>query len=135
VSPKFLDTLFIVALINQRDQHHATATRLALELAGRPLLTTDGVLLEIGNALAKDFKLEAVTVLEELLASEELQIVSLTPELFEAAFHLYKTHLDKEWGMVDCASFVVMRTMGVQEALTFDRHFEQAGFTALMRSE
>ena len=42
--------------------------------------------------------------------------------------------LDHSWSVVDCASFVVMRTRQIQEALAFDRHFEQAGFTALLRS-
>jgi hypothetical protein len=35
--------------------------------------------------------------------------------------------------MVDCISFVVMRQAGITSALTFDRHFEQAGFHPLMR--
>jgi predicted nucleic acid-binding protein len=45
---------------------------------------------------------------------------------------LYKSHQDKAWGLVDCISFVVMREAGVNQALTFDQHFVQAGFQALM---
>ena len=59
-------------------------------------------------------------------------MVHLSPELFEEAFDLYKNYLDKDWGMVDCVSFVVMRKHGAEAALTFDRHFVQAGFQALM---
>jgi len=62
-----------------------------------------------------------------------VEVVRLTPALFEEAFALYKTYRDKEWGLVDCISFVVMRQAGVEEALTFDQHFVQAGFRALMR--
>ncbi len=57
----------------------------------------------------------------------------LTPQLFEQAFNLYKTHEDKAWGLVDCISFVVMKQTGMTQALTFDQHFVQAGFQALMR--
>ena len=57
----------------------------------------------------------------------------MSTSLFNDAFDLYKTHQDKEWGLVDCISFVVMRHEDVCEALTFDQHFVQAGFTALMR--
>jgi len=46
---------------------------------------------------------------------------------------LYKKFSDKKWGLVDCISFVVMRERGVNEALTSDKHFVQAGFRALMR--
>ncbi len=41
--------------------------------------------------------------------------------------------MDKEWGLVDCVSFVVMREHGIEAALTTDRHFIQAGFRALLR--
>jgi predicted nucleic acid-binding protein len=129
----FVDSLFVIALVNRRDQYHRQASALAASLRGEPLLTTDAVLLEIGNGLARSYKKEAVAILEELRTAEELKIVHLTPDLFERAFHLYKTRQDKEWGLVDCVSFVVMKDEGVQSALTFDRHFQQAGFETLMR--
>jgi uncharacterized protein len=129
----FLDTLFVIALINQRDQYHDRATALAAQYEGRGFLTTDAVLLEIGNALARKFKQQAVEAIGHLLTSEDVQVLRLTPELFAEAFALYESHRDKEWGLTDCISFVVMRREGVQEALTFDQHFVQAGFEALMR--
>lgn len=39
---------------------------------------------------------------------------------------------DKGWGLVDCASFVIMTGRGISEALTNDRHFQQAGFPRLL---
>lgn len=129
----FVDTLFVVAQINQRDQYHVKAAELALEFEGYPLLVTDAVLLEIGNALAKSYREEAAAVIENFLTSREVKIVRLTPELFDLAFAEYKKHRDKEWGMIDCTSFIVMRQENVHQALTFDHHFEQAGFEVLMR--
>ena len=129
----FVDSLFVIALVNRRDQYHDQALALAASLRGEPLLTTDAVLLEIGNGLARTYKKEAVAILEELRTADELKIVHLTPDLFDRAFHLYKTRQDKEWGLVDCVSFIVMKDEGLQSALTFDRHFRQAGFEALMR--
>ena len=35
--------------------------------------------------------------------------------------------------MTDCLSFVVMQHKGITQALTADHHFEQAGFTALLK--
>ena len=57
-----IDTLFVVALVNQRDQHHERAAELAEEYEDRLFLVTDVVLLEIGNALAKAFRPEAMAV-------------------------------------------------------------------------
>jgi predicted nucleic acid-binding protein len=35
--------------------------------------------------------------------------------------------------LTDCLSFVVMQDEGITQALTGDKHFEQAGFTALLK--
>lgn len=130
----FIDTLFVVALVNRRDQYHQTASQLAALYEGHPLLVTDAVLLEIGNALARNYKAEAVAIITGFLDSAEVEIVRLTMELFEQAFALYQQYQDKSWGLIDCVSFVVMREAGVSQALTCDHHFEQAGFEALMLS-
>jgi len=36
------------------------------------------------------------------------------------------------WPLTDCISFVVMEDEDIRDALTGDRHFEQAGFTTLL---
>ena len=129
----FIDTLFIVALINQRDQYHDRAAELATSYEGQQFLITDVVLLEIGNALARNFRRQAVEIIEDIRSSEDVDVARLTPELFDQAFALYKANEDKEWGLIACISFVAMRQAGIQDALTFDQHFIQAGFHALMR--
>lgn len=129
----FVDTLFVVALINRRDQYHAQASALAEKFDGQPLLITNAVLLEIGNALARGFKREATDIIEYFLTSDEVEVIHTTPALFEEAFALYRSYIDKEWGLIDCISFVAMRRADVTRALTFDRHFAQAGFQVLMR--
>lgn len=98
-----------------------------------PLITTDVVLLEIGNALARDYKKEAIEIIESFRTSKEILIVELNLELFDKAFELHKKYSDKNWGMVDCISFVVMREYEISDALTFDDHFRQAGFNVLMK--
>lgn len=129
----FVDALFVIALINQRDAYHAKASELADLYDEQPLLTTDVVLLEIGNALARNFKQQAIEIIDDFLSSSEVEIVRLNPQLFEQAYSLYKQYQDKEWGLIDCVSFVVMREAGISSALTFDQYFGQAGFQALMR--
>lgn len=41
---------------------------------------------------------------------------------------------DKDWSLTDCISFMIMTENAMKEALTGDRHFEQAGFVALLRA-
>lgn len=133
----FVDTSFIVALINERDEYHRQASRLADQYEEYPFIITDAVLLEVGNSLARTYKQEASETIEEFLASEseEIKIVHLTPDLFMRGVTMYKSHEDKTWGLVDCISFIVMREAGIHRALTLDRHFEQAGFEILMKPD
>jgi predicted nucleic acid-binding protein len=102
LSSVFIDTSFVVAVVNERDQHHARASELADLFDGVSLVTTDGVLLEIGNALARKFKQQAIGIIEDFRSSDDVEIVSLNAELFEQAFEIYRRHKDKAWGMVDC---------------------------------
>jgi predicted nucleic acid-binding protein len=89
---------------------------------------------EIGNALSKSkYRRAAVELLQSLEEDPSVEIVPLTEELYERAARLYAGRADKEWGMTDCISFVLMRERGLTEALTADEHFRQAGFTVLLR--
>jgi len=124
----FIDTGYILALVNEQDQHHDEAVALSVRFDGTPVVVTDAVLLEIGNALSRMDRAAAVQVITDLRESPGVTLVNLTPELFESAFDLYRRHADKQWGLVDCVSFVVMRRLGLNTALAFDQHFVQAGF-------
>ncbi len=130
----FIDTSFVIAVVNRKDQYHKEAARLTDLYEGRTLVTTDAVLLEIGNALAKNYKQAAAEVVEDFLVSEEVFVVRLDAGLFERGFEMYKKYDDKTWGLTDCISFVVMRERGVVDALTADDDFRQAGFNPLLAS-
>jgi predicted nucleic acid-binding protein len=129
----FVDTSFVVALINQRDQHHLRALDLSSQFEERPLLTTDAVLLEIGNTQAKNFREASIQAIDDFLTSSKVQLVHLNPDLFHKGFSLYRSRLDQSWGLIDCVSFIVMREAGIFQSLTADKHFEQAGFRGLLR--
>jgi len=59
----FIDTSFVVALINERDQYHVQATELAALYERARFLITDIILLEIGNALATRYRHEAAAII------------------------------------------------------------------------
>ncbi len=134
-SEVFLDTAYAIALSSPKDMYHARAEALADELEQRlvRLVTTRAVLLEIGSALARQrFRSAAIALLDALEHDPSVEIVPLSESLFARAFQLYRARPDKEWGLTDCVSFMVMRDRGLTEALTTDEHFRQAGFRALL---
>ncbi|MFL6198035.1 MAG: type II toxin-antitoxin system VapC family toxin [Thermoanaerobaculia bacterium] len=132
----FLDTAYAIALSAPADEHHERAVLLAswIKQQRARLVTTRGVLLEIGNALAKvRYRPAAIRLLQWLEADPAVEIVPLSEDLYQRALRLFSDRDDKEWSLVDCLSFVIMQDHGVQAALTTDEHFQQAGFRALMR--
>lgn len=134
----FLDTGYTIALSVESDEHHERAVELAerLESEQTRLVTTRAVLLETGNALSKErYRKSAIELFDALEEDTLVEIVPLSEELFAKSFELFRSRPDKEWGLVDCVSFVVMRERGLTEALTPDKHYEQAGFRALLLSE
>ena len=55
----------------------------------------------------------------------------LRAELLDRGVERFRKRPDKDWPLTDCISFVVMEDEGISDALTGDRHFEQAGFKAI----
>jgi predicted nucleic acid-binding protein len=128
----FVDTAFYIALVNPRDSLHASAAELGQRLDGA-FVTTEYVLIEVGNWLARTADRPLFLQLPGALqADAATTIVPSSHELFEQGRQLYSRRLDKDWSLTDCTSFVVMRQRGLREALTADRHFEQAGFHVLL---
>ena len=133
----FLDAAYAIALSSAKDQYHGQALRLANEMEANrtKLVTTRAVLLEIGNALSKQrYRQAAIKLLVALESDPNVEIVPLTEELYFRALRLYRERLDKEWGLIDCISFVVMADRGLAEVLTTDNHFQQAGFQVLLQA-
>ncbi|MDZ7342677.1 MAG: PIN domain-containing protein [candidate division KSB1 bacterium] len=129
----FIDTVFVIALVSPNDQYHAQAMALSKKYENAPMLITEAVLMEIGNALAKDYKQEAIAIIKAFRSSgDDVIIIEQNSQLFLKGFEMYEKYKDKAWSLVDCISFVVMRENKVTEALTTDDHFKQAGFKILM---
>lgn len=130
-SSVFLNTSFSLALAAQSDLHHEKAVKLSAALAESKvdIVTTQAIVLEIGNSLARGrYRRIAIEAIDYLRVEPNISVVSLTDELVEAGVDLFSRRSDKEWGLVDCVSFIVMRERRIKAALTADEHFVQAGF-------
>ncbi len=62
-------------------------------------------------------------------------IIPFSSGRLQQALSMYRKYKDKSWSLTDCDSMLAMRQNGIQEALTSDHHFEQAGFIKLLRTE
>lgn len=134
----FLDTSFSIALAIKKDANHKRAIQIAtqIEKTKSKIVTTQAIVLEIGNSLSrKRYRSSAVHAIKHLEMDPNIAVVSLSDDLLDKAFELFSDRTDKEWGLVDCVSFVVMRERGINSALTADEHFVQAGFRALLRED
>lgn len=72
-----------------------------------------------------------MSVIKVLRNSTRIEVAEINANLIDKGLAVYEKYADKTWGLVDCISFVVMRAAGTTEVLTFDRDFEQAGFTVV----
>jgi predicted nucleic acid-binding protein len=128
----FADTFFFLALLNDRDEAHKRALR--FEAVAAQLVTTAWILTEVGDAFsAPENRTVFLQLLETLRDSPDVRIIAPTRELFERGVEMFRQRPDKEWSLTDCISFVVMADENITDALTGDRHFEQAGFRALLK--
>jgi len=129
----FADAFYFFAILNSCDPAHEKVVAYSDEHAGI-LVTTTWILTEVADGLARvENRQSFLQLLEELAADPSSKIIPATQELFERGVSLYSTRRDKPWSLTDCISFVVMRDEGIMMALTGDRHFEQAGFTACLK--
>ena len=135
---RFADSNYWIALFDPDDFLHIRAIEIAAQLpAFARVITSDFVIIEVLNALSGDtreIKQKAIQLFEHSSLSSSLDVVRWSRELFERAKTLY-LRADKSWSIVDCSSFVIMRERGIRDALTYDRHFQQAGFRALLRQD
>jgi hypothetical protein len=129
-----LDSTFVFGLLNSKDQHYQHALRcLSLVKSAVEVLITEAVLIEVGNSLCSRRKRQdAVQFINTCYEGGEVEVVTVSTGLLRRALDFYQQHQDKDWGLTDCISFVVMNDRGIQVAVTADSDFVQAGFRALM---
>jgi hypothetical protein len=131
----FVDASGWIALVNATDALHQQSVRLFQQRLneGRGFVTSSVVLLEVGNWLSPvPLRRLASGLMERIEHSTRIQVVELTLELYRKGWQLYRERLDKDWGVIDCISFTIMQERNIVEALSGDRHFQQAGFVALL---
>jgi uncharacterized protein len=131
----YVDAAGWIALVNRRDALHTRAVGIYKQRLQEQcqFITASVVLLEVGNWLSPaPLRALAIDLLHRIEQSHRIEVIHVTPELYAKGWELYGNRLDKDWGIIDCISFVIMQERNITEALTGDHHFEQAGFNVLL---
>ncbi|MCZ7645333.1 MAG: PIN domain-containing protein [Planctomycetota bacterium] len=134
----FADACYWIAILHRNDQLHAVAIAAQKQLKNVQVVTTDEVLTEVLNFFGgrgQEMRAAAAQVVEGLRADRRVTVVEQSRSTFECGLARYKRHADKQYSLVDCVSFELMTRDGITDALTNDRHFEQAGFVAKLRDK
>lgn len=130
----FIDSAFVIALESKDDQNHLAAIEYWQELVQSPssLITTSFVLDEIATYFnSRNRHKKAVEIVESFLNSKAVELVHVDETLFQTGWKYFVKHADKRYSLTDCISFVIMKERHIEQALTFDKHFKQAGFKKL----
>jgi uncharacterized protein len=126
----FIDAACLVSLINPKDSMHITAIEALTGVDGAELHITDAVLTEVLNYYAE--RGEYLNLVKNLMNREDLNLIYTSKYVFHLALERFEDRQDKGYSLTDCMSMVIMEMNGVQDILTSDRHFTQAGFRILM---
>ena len=132
----FLDTSYLQALADSGDSLNQRAARMTSTLGNFRGITSEMILTELLNALCSRgeyLRKSAIRLTHRLRNDGDTIIIPQTSEQFEQAFAFYQRRLDKGYSLTDCASMEIMKQLKINEILTFDRHFQQEGFRALLR--
>ena len=132
----FADTGYWIALLNPDDDLHQKAKQITTSIKFIPFVTSEMVFTELLNAFSGKgifYRQKAVKFINYCFDNPEIEVVIQTDELFKSGLDLYNQRPDQAWSLTDCTSFHIMSQKNILEALAYDKHFEQAGFIALLR--
>lgn len=129
----FADTFYYRALFDPRDSHHDRVVKWTQGRRYRTI-TTDFVLAELGDEFSRpSLRSTFMSIIDDLRRDSLVEVIDATRDWIDQGITHFGKYEDKEWGVTDCMSFLVMSSRGLHGALTGDHHFEQAGFVALLR--
>ncbi len=138
MSGVFIDTSGWANLFVKTEPYHERAVKLIhdVQAARRRIVTSNYVIAELSALLMSPLRVAReprLNLLGLLRAAKWVDILHVDPALDAASWAYLFSRSDKDFSLVDCSSFAIMRQQGLSESLTADIHFEQAGFIRLLK--
>jgi len=131
----FADSHYWIAVVNPHDQWADAAKAAKASLGEALIVTTDEVLTEFLAALRSGqyMRRQAAKMVRLILENPNVKVIPQTRESFLKGVAFYEDRNDKEYSLIDCISMNVMSAESLVEVLTHDHHFEQEGYTVLIK--
>jgi uncharacterized protein len=132
--PVLVDTSAFHALQNAGDvTEHDVASQIAddLEHDRAVLVTTNYILDETYTLLRQVLGHSRAVAFGHEIQRGGIEIVQVGESFQRDAWGIFEGYRDKDFSFTDCASFAIMKSIGLEVAFTFDRHFQQFGFRTL----
>jgi uncharacterized protein len=134
----FIDTSGWASLYIPTENYHPKAVKLFQNYRQQKqaIITTNYILTELVTLLYSPLRTprpRLFEIVDAIKTASFVQFIHINPEIDTVAWELCKARSDRPWSLVDCTSFVVMQQLEIQDSLTTDHHFEQAGFVRLLK--
>ncbi len=128
-----MDTSGLYAISCETDEKHHLGERLLKQLISdreNEFFTTNYVLLECLSLIQRRIGINIAETFGEYV-NENLTLLWINEERHQSAWRLWKKRKKADLSLVDCASFLVMKEFGIENAFAFDEHFAEEGFVLL----
>jgi uncharacterized protein len=135
----FADTGFWIALFYRDDQYHQNAIKLSRQvtLEKISIFTSEMVLVEFLNFFTRfnpQIRYDMAVWVTQVREDPAITVIPQSSIQSERAVAFYLDRVDQQWSLTDCSSFLLMTELRITDALAHDKHFQQAGFRALLRA-
>jgi len=122
----FLDTSFIIAFYNTRDENHVKAKNMIPDIVNSkygPLYTSDYVFDEtVTVAFVRLRNLRRAIRIGEYLR-KSVGLIEVASQNFEDAWRIFKKQKETDFSFTDCTSISIIKRMNIRNIATFDRDF------------
>ncbi len=131
----FIDTGAFFASKVKNDVNHLSALKIEIQIReGKfgKIITTNYVLDELFTLFkARTSAEDAIKIGNAIRNSPNIRIIWILNALEAKSWEYFTNYSDKTYSFTDCTSFIVMQSLQIDTAFTYDSHFKQAGFKVI----
>jgi len=133
----FVDTgAWIAVAVKVDSLHRRAALAMKKLISSRHLLvTSDFVLSETLTRIRYDAghpsAISFLHTFDDAVMGGGITLVRIDDTIFTESRRIFEGYADQDFSFVDCTSFALAKSLGIDTAFAFDHHFSTMGFTVL----